>query len=67
MGRSFDQIRHFGPSNPGNVHKLLEVFTRLESLMPPSRRDVLHAQAAAAFQDRPRANRERGLNARLHG
>ncbi len=53
VGLSFDQIRHFGASNPGIVRKLLEVFTRLESLVPPSQRDVLHAQAAAVLQDAP--------------
>jgi uncharacterized membrane protein len=51
VGLAFDQIRHFGASNPGIVRKLLEVFTRLESLVPPSRRDVLHAQATAVLQD----------------
>lgn len=51
VGLSFDQIRHFGASNPGIVRKLLEVFARLESLVPPSRRDALHAQAAAVLQD----------------
>ena len=51
VGLSFDQIRHFGASNPGIVRKLLEVFTRLESLVPPARREVLRAQATAVLQD----------------
>lgn len=51
VGLAFDQIRHFGASNPGVVRKLLEVLARLESLVPPSRRDVLRAQAAAVLRD----------------
>jgi uncharacterized membrane protein len=51
VGLAFDQIRHFGASNPGIVRKLLEVFTRLASLVPPSRREILHAQLAAVVGD----------------
>ncbi|MBW3569972.1 MAG: DUF2254 domain-containing protein [Gemmatimonadetes bacterium] len=51
VGLSFDQIRHFGASNPGIVRKLLEVLARLASLVPPSRRPVLLAQAHAVLDD----------------
>ena len=51
VGLSFDQIRHFGASNPGIVRKLLEVLTRLASLVPPPRRSVALAQAQAVLQD----------------
>ncbi|HYR08298.1 MAG TPA: DUF2254 family protein, partial [Longimicrobium sp.] len=51
VGLAFDQIRHFGTSNPGIVRKLLEVLTRLASLLPPSRRRVVLAQAEAVLQD----------------
>lgn len=48
---AFDQIRHFGASNPGIVRKLLEVLTRLAFLVPPPRRAVVLAQAEAVLQD----------------
>lgn len=48
---SFDQIRHFGASNPAIAQKLLEVLARLASLVPPSRRPVLLAQARAVLED----------------
>jgi uncharacterized membrane protein len=51
VGLAFDQIRHFGASNPGIVRKLVEVFTRLASLVPRSRREILHAQLAAVVED----------------
>jgi uncharacterized membrane protein len=44
-GIAFDQIRHFGASNPAIAGKLQETLTRLESLVHPSRRDVLRAHA----------------------
>ena len=47
VGLAFDQIRHFGADNPGIAGKLLETLTRLESLVPLSRRPVLAAQAEA--------------------
>jgi uncharacterized membrane protein len=51
VGLSFDQIRHFGASNPTIARKLLEVTTRLASLVPPPRRAVLLAQAEAVLHD----------------
>jgi uncharacterized membrane protein len=48
---AFDQIRHFGASNPAIAQKLLEVLARLASLVPPSRRPVLLAQAEAVLED----------------
>ncbi len=48
---SFDQVRHFGASNPSIAQKLLEVLARLASLVPPSRRPVLLAQAQAVLED----------------
>ena len=51
VGLSFDQIRHFGASNPAIARKLLEVTTRLASLVPPPRRAVLLAQAQAVLDD----------------
>jgi uncharacterized membrane protein len=51
VGLSFDQIRHFGASNPAIVRRLLEVTTRLASLVPAPRRAVLLAQAEAVLHD----------------
>jgi uncharacterized membrane protein len=51
VGLAFDQIRHFGASNPGIVQKLLEVLTRLASLVPPPRHHVALAQAEAVLED----------------
>ena len=51
VGLAFDQIRHFGASNPGIVRKLLEVLTRLASLVPPPRRPLVLAQAEAVLED----------------
>lgn len=51
VGLSFDQIRHFGASNPGIARKLLEVLTRLAALVPSARRPVLLAQARAVLED----------------
>lgn len=51
VGLAFDQIRHFGASNPGIARKLLEVLARLAPLVPPSRRPALLAQARAVLDD----------------
>lgn len=51
VGLAFDQVRHFGASNPGIVRKLLDVLARLEAAVPPSRRGVLRAQAEAVLKD----------------
>ena len=51
VGLAFDQIRHFGASNPGIAQKLLEVLTRLASLVPPPRRPAVLAQAEAVLHD----------------
>ena len=51
VGLAFDQVRHFGASNPGIVRKLLEVLARLASLVPPPRREAALAQAEAVLQD----------------
>jgi uncharacterized membrane protein len=51
VGLAFDQIRHFGASNPGIARKLLEVLTRLASLLPPARHPVLLAHSRAVLDD----------------
>lgn len=51
VGLSFDQIRHFGASNPAIARKLLEVLARLPALVPPPHRAVLRAQAEAVLRD----------------
>ena len=51
VGLAFDQIRHFGASNPAIARKLLEVTTRLAALVPHPRRTVLLAQAQAVLHD----------------
>lgn len=51
VGLAFDQIRHFGASNPGVALKLLEVLTCLAPLVPASRRPALIAQARAVLDD----------------
>jgi uncharacterized membrane protein len=49
-GLAFDQIRHFGASNPAIVKKLLETLTRMEALVPPGGRAPLRAQADALLR-----------------
>ena len=51
VGLAFDQVRHFGASNPAIARKLLDAFTRLTSLLPPARRPVVVAQARAVLDD----------------
>jgi uncharacterized membrane protein len=51
VGLAFDQVRHFGASNPGIARKLLEVLTRLASLVPESRRACVLVQARAVHED----------------
>jgi uncharacterized membrane protein len=46
-GLAFDQIRHFGASNPTIVAKLLSSVTALVDLLPSSRRGPLLKQRAA--------------------
>jgi uncharacterized membrane protein len=50
VGLAFDQIRHFGASNPALAKKLLEAVTRLAGLVPPHRRAPLDAQAEAVLR-----------------
>jgi uncharacterized membrane protein len=51
VGIAFDQVRHFGASNPGVARKLLEVLSQLAGLVPPARRPVLVAQARAVLDE----------------
>ncbi|HEX6038247.1 DUF2254 domain-containing protein [Longimicrobium sp.] len=51
VGLAFDQVRHFGASNPGIARKLLDVLARLAELVPASRRPVLLAQARVVAAD----------------
>ena len=59
VGLAFDQIRHFGASNPAVVKKLMETLKRLEGVVPPDRSAPLQAQldavrrAADEVLDRP--------------
>ena len=51
VGLAFDQLRHFGASNPGIARRLLEALARLALLVPSARRPVLLAQARAVLDD----------------
>ena len=51
VGLAFDQIRHYGSSNPAVARKLLATLARLRELVPEDRRGPLMGQAAAVLRD----------------
>jgi uncharacterized membrane protein len=51
VGLAFDQLRHFGASNPAVARKLLETLAALAALVPPPRRAAVLAQAGAVLHD----------------
>jgi uncharacterized membrane protein len=50
VGLAFDQIRHFGASNPAIAKKLLQVIAQLLELVPSERRGPLAGQAEAVLR-----------------
>ena len=50
VGLAFDQIRHFGASNPAVAKKLLQTVSHLAELVPPGCRPPLREQAEAVMR-----------------
>lgn len=48
---AFDQVRHYGASNPVVASRLLAALARLAEQVPPARRTPLHAQGRAVLAD----------------